>query len=200
MRAVTWIVVACLVCVLAGCGEENAPAPGKPPTMSATKPAATPATKAAAPAQPVKPAPVAPATKVATAPAGAGPVVLEAEKCTLKDCAAKDLSGASGKAVLFDKDTSEAQGTVELKKGKYKVVVYVQGASADEDAVFITIGDGKKMRVYANPRGSVVPATLMGSEDEFFTATIDKDGPCKVLLTMAEKNVYVDRVVFTRQD
>ena len=180
MRAATWIVTACLLCGMVGCADESAPVPGKPAAAPAVKPAATPATKAAA-----VPATKAVAPTPAPVPAAAGPVVLEAEKCTLKDCQAKDLSGAVGKAVLFDKDSSEAQGTVELKKGKYKVVVYVQGGSADEDAVFITIGDGRKTRVFARDHGSVVPATLMGSDDEFFTATIDKDGPCKVVLTMA---------------
>ena len=186
MRAATWVVAAWVCGVLTGCAG---PAGTGPQASSATLPA-KPATAATAPA----PGP-------AIAKAAAGGVVLEAEKCTLKDCQAKDLSGASGgKAVLMDKDTSEAQGTVELKKGTYRVVVYVRGASADEDAVYVTVGDGPKTRFYAGDHGSVVPATLYESEDQFFTATVDKDGPCKVLFTTAEKNVYVDRIVFARQD
>ncbi len=78
--------------------------------------------------------------------------------------------------------------------------MYVQGAEAESDAVYVTIGAGPKTRVFAEPRGSVVPATLYQSDDQFFTAAIDKDGPCKIVLTTAEKNVLVDRVVLTRQD
>ena len=130
-----------------------------------------------------------------------GEIVLEAEGLALKDCAAKSLAGASGgKAVLFDKESSEARGTVELKKGKYKAVVYMEGASDDEDAVYVTVGQGSKTRVFADEHGAVVAGTLYESEDQFFTVTIDKEGPCSVVLTTAEKNVYVDRVVLARQE
>ena len=89
---------------------------------------------------------------------------------------------------------------MELKKGKYKVVVYMQGDEAESDAVYITVGDANRTRVFADPRGSVVAATLYQSDDTFFTATIDKDGPCKIVFTTAEKGAYVDRVVLTKQE
>ena len=171
-----WAVAVCVAWWVGGCGSTG-------PEQSAT------------------PAPAPAPTSVTTVKAPAGEIVLEAETCTLKDCAAKELRGAGGgKAVLMDKDSSQAQGTVDLKKGKYKVVVYMQGASADEDAVYITLGQGSRTRAFAEEHDAIVPATLYESEDQFFMALIDKDGPCSVLLTTAEKNVYVDRVVFTRQD
>ena len=212
--AIALLLAVCVASLFLGCEEPQkggAPAPATPATkaaaptpMATPTPAATPAPAASPTPTPSPKATPSPTTKAAgpaatPAPAGAAKeVVLEAKKLTLKDCELKALEGATGgKAVLMDKDSSEAKGTVDLKKGKYKVVVYAQGASSDEDAVFVTIGDGRKTRVYAQEHGKIVPANLMGSEDQFFTVTIDKDGRVAVLLTMAEKNVYVDRVVFT---
>jgi len=205
--ALTCLLAVCVGCLILGCEEPQKDGAPMPPASPAAKASPSPSAKPVAPSAtpvpsgtPAGSATPAPATKAA-APAPAGEIALRSDKLTLKDCDLKALVGATGgKAVLMDKDSSQAQGTVELKKGKYKVVVYAQGGSADEDAVFITIGDGRKTRVYAKDHGSVVPANLVGSEDQFFTVTIDKDGPVTVLLTMAEKNVYVDRIVFARQD
>ena len=126
--------------------------------------------------------------------------VLEAERMKLKDCSAKGLPGASaGKAVLMEKDTSEATGVIDLAKGDYDVVVYMQGAATDEDAVYVTVAGGEKRRIYGEPHGEIVAAVDMATEDRSFPVTIKMDGPCEVLLTTAETNVYVDRIEFTRK-
>ena len=74
--------------------------------------------------------------------------------------------------------------------------MYVRGTSAAEDAVFVQFGSDKKHRVHATPRGEVVPARLRGTEKTAFPVTVDKDGPVEVVLTTAETNVFVDRIVF----
>lgn len=160
-----------------------------------TAPAQTGAAPTTAPAKVV-------ATPTTAAAASGKEVVLEAESMALKGaCTALTVAGAGGgKTVVFTKEGGEAKGAVTLKKGKYDVVVYVQGVSAPEDAVFITVGGGTKVRVYAEERGKVVAATKMGTDDQSFEVTVDKDGPCEIVLGFAEPNVQVDRVVLTRKD
>ena len=74
--------------------------------------------------------------------------------------------------------------------------MYIRGTSAAEDAVFVQFGTDKRLRIYASPRGEVVAARLMGTEKTAFPVTVDKDGPVEVVLTTAETNVFVDRIVF----
>ena len=124
-------------------------------------------------------------------------VAVEAEGLALKDCRAMKLGGASGgRAVFMTTDGGEARGTVDLRKGKYEVVVYVQGTNDEGDAVFVTVCGKERRRVWGGDHGSVVAATLYETEERSFAVTIEKDGPCEVVLQMAEPNVYVDRVVF----
>ena len=130
----------------------------------------------------------------------AGPItegVVEAERLTLKDCSVGKLAGASGgEAVLMKADSGVAKGTVTLSKGEYKVVVYVQGAGSEEDAVYVNVGGQGRLRIFAGDHGKLVPATVMETDLLQFTFTAAKDGSYDVELTAAEPNVYVDRIVF----
>jgi len=135
------------------------------------------------------------------APAAVKGGVMEAEHMVLKDCSVKELASASGgKAVLMDKDTSEARCTIYLAEGTYGVSVYMQGESTDEDAVFVTMAGGDKYRVFADPWGEVVAGTVLELEGTSIPVTMKASGPCEVVLTTAEKNVYVDRIVFTPRE
>ena len=143
------------------------------------------------------------------APAKAAPVVtpepgqtvLEAETLKLSGCKVAALKGASGgKAVLMMAEADRATGAVTLKKGTYQVVLFVQGESDEEDAVYLSIGGGEQRRMWTSGRGELAKAVQMGSEDPFIEVEIDKAGPVEVKLEFAEKNVHIDRIVFTAKE
>jgi hypothetical protein len=141
-------------------------------------PAAGPAAETAKPAVPVE---------------KNGVITLEIEDFpTLKDAKAMPLTGAGGgKAVLFDKETSLATTTVNLKKGTYEVTLYIQAVDPDHDAVLLSI-NGSENRLFTNDYGNVVPAS------DPFTFEMAADGPCVIQLKPAELDVQLDRVELKR--
>ena len=99
---------------------------------------------------------------------------------------------------MIAKETGEARGTVGLKKGIYAVVVFMQGRSGDEDAAFVSVG-GRTYRMWTGSYDRVSVATCKETETESFPFTADRDGPVEVVISKAELNVYVDRVVFRKK-
>jgi len=114
--------------------------------------------------------------------------VLEMEKAALTKAVVKDLAGAGGgKAVLLTDESSEATLTVNLKKGTYELTFYGLAPSYDEDAFYVRVGDGEEMRLVISDTGKLLPSKPV-------RFTVDKDGPCKILVSFAEENVQLDRV------
>ena len=117
-----------------------------------------------------------------------GVTVLEMEEATLTKAAVKDLAGASGgKAVLLTDESSEVTVTANLKKGAYEVTFYGVAPSYDEDAFYVRIGDGEEMRLVISDIAKLLPSKPV-------KFSVDKDGPCKILISFAEENVQLDRV------
>ncbi len=119
-----------------------------------------------------------------------GTIVVEVEGFKLTDAEVKELaSAAGGKTVVLKGDNSKVEGTVNLKKGEYVVILYAMGPSQDEDACYMTIGAGAEERVYPEDVEAVLPTMEVYH-------TQKEDGPCSILITFAEENVHLDRVEF----
>ncbi|MGQ9662473.1 MAG: hypothetical protein ACUVWX_09085, partial [Kiritimatiellia bacterium] len=115
-------------------------------------------------------------------------VVLEAETFELKNAKIVEIKGASGgKAILFEMDTGVATLTVPMKKGTYEVTAYGQGVDEEQDAFYVAVGSYEE-RVFPDEYGKIVATKA-------FRVVVPQDGPCKVVISAAEPNVHVDRIV-----
>jgi hypothetical protein len=114
--------------------------------------------------------------------------VLEVEEFTLKDAKVQALAAAGGgKVVVLQGDLSTAEKTIQLAKGTYTVTVYAFAPSYEEDAFYLTVGDGYEERIFPEEINKVLPAGPV-------THTQKADGPCKISLGFGEENVQLDRV------
>lgn len=121
--------------------------------------------------------------------APAGTVVREVEAFKLTDAKVEDLKGASGgKVVVMTTDAGEAELSVTLKKGAYELKVYGLAPSYDEDAFYLTVGDGEEKRLVISDINKVLPSAP-------YAFTVAKDGACRILITYGEDNVKFDKVV-----
>ena len=116
---------------------------------------------------------------------------LEVEDFKLTNAEVQKLEGASGgKAVMLKDDYSRAEKTIQLSKGKYEVTVYALGASFDEDAFYLTVGNLAEERMWPENPGELLPT------QDVIHLTQEADGPCNIALRFGEKNVQLDRVQF----
>ncbi len=117
-----------------------------------------------------------------------GDIVLEVEKFELTNAKVQELAEASGgKTVVLKDDSSKAERTINLKAGNYNFTLYVQGASSEEDASYISVGGDSEERVYPDDVESILE-----TQDVYYTQK--EDGPCSIVITFAEENVQLDRV------
>lgn len=131
------------------------------------------ATEEAAKVLPLKPTP--------------GAVVLEVENFTLTKATIKPLNGASGgKTVVLEQD-GRAEASVVLREGSYELIVVAFAPSLAEDAFYVSVGDRPETRLFPGETEKLAPSRPL----QF---SLPADGPCKVVLTFAEKNVQLDRV------
>ena len=118
---------------------------------------------------------------------------VEVEEFDLTNAEVQELEGASsGKVVVLQDYDSKAETTIQLSKGKYKVIVYLLGPSEDEDAFYLKAGSSAEERLYPEEQGGIQPT--VNSVD----LTQEADGSCNILLTFGEPNVQLDRVEFKR--
>jgi len=125
-------------------------------------------------------------------------VAVEVESFKLTDAKVVALEGASGgKAVEFSGEKSRAVGSVTLSPGTWYAALYMIGGAEDEDAVFLEFG-GVKARLYQSEFTieEAVPSDYDLVEPR---AKIEKDGECEVVLSFAEPNVRLDRIVFRKE-
>jgi len=114
---------------------------------------------------------------------------LEVEDFKLTNADVQKLEGASGgKAVMLKDDYSQAEKTIQLGKGNYEVTVYALGASFDEDAFYLTVGNMAEERMWPENPGELLP-----TQDVILLAQ-EADGPCTIVLRFGEQNVQLDRV------
>ena len=120
-----------------------------------------------------------------------GAFSVEVEDFTLTSAEVQKLAEASGgKVVMLQDEYGEAEATIQLGKGDYEVIVYAYGASFDEDAFFLTIGNQAEERLWPEAPGELLPT------QDVVHLTQDADGPCTIVLRFGEPNVQLDRVVF----
>jgi len=116
---------------------------------------------------------------------------VEVEEFKLTNAQVQELEGASGgKVVVLQDKNSKAEATIQLSKGNYEITVYALGPSYDEDAFYVTVGDNAEERRWTENIGEILP-TL-----DVVNLTQDADGPCDILISLAEPNVQLDRVEF----
>ncbi len=116
---------------------------------------------------------------------------VEVEEFKLTNAQVQELEGASGgKVVVLQDESSKAEATIQLKKGNYEITVYALGPSYDEDAFYVTVGNNAQERMWLKNTREILP-TL-----DVLKFTQETDGPCNILILLAEPNVQLDRVEF----
>jgi hypothetical protein len=141
------------------------------------------------------PAPASAAPAAAAPRAPASEIVLEAEEFKLTNVKVKDVKGASrGKAILLMTEDGKAETTVRIAKGTYRVEVYMQGQDGSSDAVQVSVA-GIEMRFFDGDYGKIRLGATNGDDE----VEIKKDGDYPVVISWAEPDVLVDRVVLKRK-
>jgi len=120
-----------------------------------------------------------------------GAFFVEVEDFDLSNAEIQKLSEASGgKVVMLQDEYGEAEVTIQLGKGDYEVTVYALGASFDEDAFYLTVGNQAEERMWPEAPGELLPTA------DVVYLTQDADGPCTIVLRFGEPNVQLDSVEF----
>lgn len=115
------------------------------------------------------------------------PIVVEAESLQLAQTRARDLEGASGQVVPFEKEGDRAVGSLELEQGVYDVTLELVSQSEHSDAVRVAVGD-TAWRAFTWSYGRLTsspPFTLTVPEAQRFPLSIE----------FAEPGILVDRFV-----
>ncbi len=135
--------------------------------------------------------PVSPAKPKETKILGKDAFSLEVEGFKLTSAEVQKLEGASGgKVVMLKDEYGRAEKTIQLGKGNYEVTVYALGASFDEDAFYLTVGNLAEERMWPENPGEILPT------NDVIHLTQEADGPCNIVLRFGEQNVQLDRVQF----
>ncbi len=134
---------------------------------------------------------------------GGGNVLVEAESLTVSNAPVKAYAQASGgKAVLMDKDTSKLEGTVDLKAGKFKVIVTGMAPDGFQDAMDLAVTGVDVAQKVAPVRQRVCfdeqfNAFVAASSEPAPEITLAQPGKVKVALTIDdETGMCVDKVEF----
>ncbi len=121
-------------------------------------------------------------------------VTLEVENFKLTAAEVVDLKDAGGgKAVKFVGESSRAEKEVLLRRGTWEAVLYMKGEDSERDAVYLSLAD-VKARLYQTD-GMLGEAITADVEP---VAEIAADGAYKLVLTFAEPDVKLDRIILKK--
>ena len=115
--------------------------------------------------------------------------MIEAEQfAQLRDAEVVEADADGKRVVTFDADTSEASTTLDLPKGAWRVVGFMQGISPEHDSVWLEVA-GQRGYLWVGSYGAVSESA---NDAEFLLP----GGPVPVRLFTKERRVRVDRLRF----